>query len=177
MQIPTINPRMKCPQIQLGPIDLDLQDEFRESFLDRFRSKSRRLSSREQLLEYFSHFFGLQVFQPKEADRDIWIYKFTVVNIKNEIGAADFGTSDIGLVVSIFLFFFHQPSVSVSLEGQLIEASTGRVISGYRINEKFRTSRSLFSRRIKSLPMIEVAAVKLLKHLKRDAEAELNGTN
>jgi hypothetical protein len=80
-------------------------------------------------------------------------------------------------MVSLFLFFFHQPSVSVSLEGQLIEARTGQVISGYRINEEFRTSRSLFTRRIKSLPMIEVAAVKLLKHLKQDAQLKLNNAN
>jgi hypothetical protein len=177
MQIPTVNPRKKCPPIQLGTIDLDLQDEIRESFLDRFRSKSRRLKRGDQLLEYFSCLFGLQIYQLTEIDRDIWIYKFTVIDIKNEIGAADFGGSEIGLMVSLFLFFFHQPSVSVSLEGQLIEARTGQVISGYRINEEFRTSRSLFTRRIKSLPMIEVAAVKLLKHLKQDAQLKLNNAN
>lgn len=174
MQIPTINPRRACPPIQLGIIDLDLHNELRESFIDRFRSKSRKLGNREKLLEYFSHFFGLQIYQPSHVDRDIWIYQFAVVEIKNEVGSADFGGSDIGFLVSLFLIVFHQPSVSVALEGQLIEAKTGRVISAYRINEEFRTSRSFFSRRIKSLPMIEVAAVKLLKHLKRDAEAELN---
>ncbi|MEM9634131.1 MAG: hypothetical protein AAGA50_22570 [Pseudomonadota bacterium] len=175
MQIPSVNPRTKFPPVKLGTVDYDLQDGYRESFLDLFRAKPGRIRNREQLLEYFAQFFGLQVFEDKTPGQDVWVYKFAVTDIKNEIGATDFGSSEIGTIVSLFLFFLHQPSISVTLEGQLIDARTGKVIAGYRLTEEFKASRSLFTRRVKSLPMIEVAAIKLLMLLKDDAQKKLSG--
>ncbi|WP_415717072.1 hypothetical protein [Roseibium sp.] len=176
MKVPTVNPRRRCPPILLGTIDLDLPKGFGENILDLFRAKPGRVSNREQLIEYFALFFGLGVFDAEKSQHEVWVYDFAVIDIQNKVETADFGTSDIGLAVSLFSFLARQPSVSVTLEGQLTEARTGKVVSSRKIKEEFAISRSIFTRCIKSLPMIEVAAVKLLKSLKEEAQFNVTAT-
>ena len=101
---------------------------------------------------------------------NICIFSFSLTEIQNESGIKDyfFGTG-IGGLFGLLIYLMDAQTVSVSLEGQLIRASTGTILSEANISETVNVKRSVFGRKHQSLPMIEVAAVKLLRQLRREA--------
>lgn len=171
MKIPKIDPRTRRPQIQLGNVELDIKGDFREKILAMLRPSSRELENNRQLREYFAHLFGFEIFEQSKIRNDVWVYNFVVTGIDNDNGDSLVSGPDLGLIISVVLLAFRRPSGSVNLEGQLVDANTGCVLSEDKLTEKFTSKRSFFSDPIKSLHMIEFAAIKLLTHLKQDAEA------
>ncbi|WP_428688675.1 hypothetical protein [Roseibium sp.] len=118
---------------------------------------------------YFSNLFGFPIFDASENNSGICVYSFTLRSINNQTGTDCLFGSDIGSVIGLLLYLADAQTISVSLEGRLTRSATGTVLAESKITESFNTKRSFFGRKFPSLPMIEVAAVKLLKMLRQEA--------
>ncbi|WP_269582378.1 hypothetical protein [Roseibium sp. Sym1] len=171
MKIPSIKPCPGLPDIQIGLVDAKLSSDLHENFLGLFRTKYREHSNQEKMTEYFSKFFGLPKFDVTEDEphSGIVVFSFTITSINNETGIDLLYGSDIGAAFGLVQYLFDAQSVSVSLKGQLIRASTGTVLAEKRVTESVNVRRSFFGRRVPSLPMLEVAAVRLLTSLQQEA--------
>lgn len=155
----------------MGAVDFNLRSDLHEGFVSLFRTKRRERFNQEQLTSYFAAFFGLPQNGSFEntAGSDIVVFSFTITSINNETGADSFFDNDLGAAIGLFLFVFDAQSVSVSVKGQLTRVSTGTVLAEDRVTESVNLRRSFLGRKVPSLPMIEVAAVRLLKSLRQEA--------
>ena len=158
MQIPKIRKRPIDPQIMMGDITIDLK-------IDLFERRKSTNSDEKTLQTYFAALLGIPISQDLyETMNTAWVFNFTVTDISNETGAASYDIlGPIGLVPWLLI----PPAVSVSLEGSLTEARTGNVLTEASKTNSFETKRTFFNKKTRSLPMIEVSAVGLLKELKQ----------
>jgi hypothetical protein len=171
VKIPSIKPCPELPDIQIGLVDAKLSSDLHENFVGLFRTKYREHSNQEKMTEYFSKLFGLPKFDVTEDEphSGIVVFSFTITSINNETGIDLLYGSDIGAAFGLVQYLFDAQSVSVSLDGKLTRASTGIVLAENRTTEIVKVKRSIFGRHVPSLPMIEVAAVRLLQSLRQEA--------
>ncbi|WP_306143663.1 hypothetical protein [Roseibium sp. MMSF_3412] len=158
MQIPKIRKRPIDPPILMGRITIDLKIEL-------FERRESTTSDEKTLQAYFAALLGIPVSKDlDETMNNAWVFNFTVTEISNETGAASYDIlGPIGLVPWLLI----PPTVSVSLEGSLTEARTGNILAEAIKTNSFETRRTFFKKKTRSLPMIEVSAVGLLKELKQ----------
>ena len=158
MQIPKIRKRSIDPPILMGHITIDLK-------IDLFERRKSTTSDEKMLQSYFAALLGIPVSQDlNETMSNAWVFNFTVTDISNETGATSYDIlGPIGLVPWLLI----PPTVSVSIEGSFTEARTGNTLVGASKTNSFETKRTFFNKKTRSLPMIEVSAVGLLKELKQ----------
>lgn len=164
MKVPQIEKRTTDPPVLLGKIKIDLRSDVFEGLSNLVRSKAKVASNENQLQSYFAHFLGIGIQRKDDLyPEESWIYSFTVIDINNETGAEHYEfLGPLGLIPWLLI----QPTVSVTIEGSLTDARSGTILSESKVEPTFKSSRSYFTKRVQSLPMIEVAAVNLLKDLK-----------
>ena len=164
MKIPQIEKRLVVPPILMGEIKIELRHDFLERLKNLADPYSSTAKNENQLRAYFANFLGIPIHKrTNQTSEESWVYSFTVTDISNETRADSYDfLGPIGLIP--WLLF--QPSVSVSIEGKLVDSKSGNTLSKATAEQSFNPRRSFFPRRVQSLPMIEVAAVSLLKELK-----------
>jgi hypothetical protein len=160
MKVPQINTNRHCPQILLGTVDISLRGDVVERIFDFFRTRNRIERNSNQLQEYFSHFFAIPIHCDTSSLASGWIFNFSVKELRTfALGADDVLSFVIACAVN-------RPFVTV--EGELLDAGTREVLAKQEFTER-RFSPPICGGRIRSLPMIEIAAIKLLKNLKESA--------
>jgi len=160
MKVPQINANRHCPQILLGTVDVSLRGDMVEGIFDFFRTRDRIERDSSQLQEYFSHFFSIPIYCDTSSLAAGWIYNFSLKELRTFM----FGSDDI--LSFAIACAVNRPFVTV--EGELLDAGTGEVLARQEFTER-RFSPTIFGGRVRSLPMIEVAAIKLLINLKESA--------
>lgn len=168
MKVPKINPMGNIPLTYIRHVNLDKDYRVVEDVLDESELDCETADKDDHLRFRFAHRLGLKVFEPdKPVKVGNWYFDFELKKVHKAVSAGQPDLNPLYLILAPVIWLLL--SDSVTLDGRLVEAKSGRLLARKKLSNSITPKNYRSHHGPPTLPLIEHGALRLLNDLEKKA--------